>query len=108
MPQNDPVLILLGKIDAETNLNKPQGTASLATAEFTVKYYKGFYDTDPAQQGINPERTWVLKTSEDGFTRLADEYKISGDELYKIGDIPTLPLGTLTIQGNKSTCRLLD
>ena len=102
MPQNDPVLILLGKIDAETNLNKPQGTASLANAEFTVKYYKGFYDTDPAQQGINPERTWVLKTSEDGFTRLADEYKISGDELYKIGDIPTLPLGTLTIQETKA------
>ena len=40
LPQLDPVGVLLGKIDKETNQNKPQGSASLEGAEFTVKYYK--------------------------------------------------------------------
>ena len=41
--------ILLGKVDKETNKNKPQGSASIRGAEFTVKYYKGLYDSDPAK-----------------------------------------------------------
>ena len=52
MPQADPVTIVLGKVDKDTNANKPQGSASLAGAEFTVKYYDGLHDTDPAEQGL--------------------------------------------------------
>ena len=103
MPQSDPVAVLLGKIDAETNQDRPQGSASLANAEFAVKYYKGFYDTDPAQQGINPERTWVMKTNENGFSRLSDQFKVSGDDFYYMSNgEPTLPLGTITIQETKA------
>ena len=103
MPQSDPVAVLLGKIDAETNLDKPQGSASLANAEFTVKYYKGFYDTDPAQQGINPERTWVMKTNENGYCRLSDQFFVSGNDFYYMSNgEPTLPLGTITIQETKA------
>ena len=101
-PQGDPIGVLLGKIDAETNANKPQGSASLANAQFTVKYYKGLYDSDPAKQGVSPYRTWVFRTDEDGFTYLDNSYKVSGDELYSLGGIPTIPVGTITIQETKA------
>ena len=102
-PQADPVGILLGKVDKETNKNKPQGSASLAGAEFTVKYYKGLYDSDPAKSGQIPARSWVLKTDSDGYCDLAKGYKVSGDDFYYVsnGDA-TLPVGTITIQETKA------
>ena len=102
-PQSDPVRILLGKIDKETNKNKPQGSASLAGAEFTVKYYKGLYDSDPAKSGQVPTRSWVLKTNSNGKAYLNKDYKVSGDDFYYAsnGD-PTFPIGTVTIQETKA------
>lgn len=102
-PQSDPVGILLGKVDKETNKNKPQGSASLAGAEFTIKYYKGLYDSDPAKSGQVPSRSWVLKTDSDGCCDLAKGYKVSGDDFYYAsnGDA-TLPVGTITIQETKA------
>ena len=102
-PQSDPVRILLGKVDKETNKNKPQGSASLAGAEFTIKYYKGLYDSDPAKSGQTPARSWVLKTNENGFATLSSKYKVSGDDFYyaSTGN-PTLPVGTITIQETKA------
>lgn len=102
-PQSDPVRILLGKVDSETNKDKPQGSASLEGAEFTVKYYKGLYDEDPATKNQTPARTWVLKTNENGFATLSGKYKVSGDDFYyaSTGD-PTLPVGTITIQETKA------
>ena len=101
-PQADPVGILLGKVDKETNKNKPQGSASLEGAEFTVKYYKGLYDEDPATKKQTPARTWVLKTDKDGFTYLDSDYKVSGDDFYMFGNIATIPVGTITIQESKA------
>ncbi len=102
-PQSDPVGIILGKIDKETNKNKPQGSASLAGAEFTVKYYKGLYDSDPAKSGQVPARSWVLKTNSDGFAYLESKYKVSGDDFYYNGsNAPTIPVGTITIQETKA------
>lgn len=102
-PQSDPVSVVLGKVDKETNKNKPQGSASLEGAEFTVKYYKGLYDEDPAKSGQTPARSWVLKTDEDGYCRLSDKFKVSGDDFYYNGNSdPTLPVGTLTIQETKA------
>lgn len=102
-PQSDPVSVVLGKVDKETNKNKPQGSASLAGAEFTVKYYKGLYDSDPAKAGQTPARSWVLKTDKDGYCDLTKEYKISGDDFYYNNtDLPTLPVGTITIQETKA------
>ena len=102
-PQSDPVRVVLGKVDKETNKNKPQGSASLEGAEFTVKYYKGLYDEDPATKGQTPARSWVLKTNENGFATLSGKYKVSGDDFYyaSTGD-PTLPVGTITIQETKA------
>jgi len=101
-PQADPVGILLGKVDKETNKNKPQGSASLAGAEFTVKYYKGLYDSDPAKSGQIPARSWVLKTDKDGLAYLDSDYKVSGDDFYMFGNIATIPVGTITIQETKA------
>lgn len=102
-PQSDPVDILLGKVDKETNKNKPQGSASLEGAEFTVKYYKGLYDEDPAKSGQVPARSWVLKTEKDGFCGVNDEYKVSGDDFYLTSKgETTFPIGTLTIQETKA------
>lgn len=102
-PQSDPVSVVLGKVDKETNKNKPQGSASLAGAEFTVKYYKGLYDSDPAKSGQVPSRSWVLKTNENGFAYLDSKYKVSGDDFYYNGSsAPTLPVGTITIQETKA------
>lgn len=100
--QADPVNILLGKVDKETNKNKPQGSASLAGAEFTVKYYKGLYDSDPAKSGQIPARSWVLKTAKDGFAYLDSDHKVSGDDFYMFGNIATIPVGTITIQETKA------
>ena len=45
----------------ETQKDNPQGNASLAGAEFTWKYYAGFYNKDnlPAEA----TRTWVVMMS---------------------------------------------
>lgn len=102
-PQSDPVPVVLGKVDKETNKNKPQGSASLAGAEFTIKYYKGLYDSDPAKSGQVPARSWVLKTNSEGETAFADSLKVSGDEFYKNSSgYTTLPIGTITIQETKA------
>lgn len=102
-PQSDPVSVVLGKVDKETNQNKPQGSASLAGAEFTVKYYKGLYDSDPAKSGQIPARSWVLKTDSDGYCDLSDGYKVSGDDFfYDSNPNTTLPVGTITIQESKA------
>lgn len=102
-PQSAPVSVVLGKVDKETNKNKPQGSASLAGAEFTVKYYKGLYDSDPAKSGQTPARSWVLKTDKDGYCELTSAYKVSGDDFYYNGtNTPTLPVGTVTIQETKA------
>lgn len=105
IPQSDPVVIMLRKRDKETGENVPQRDAKLENAEFTVKYYKGEYaeGIDPATQGATPERTWVLKTDEDGFTELDKSLLVSGDEFYYAsnGD-PTIPVGTVTMQETKA------
>lgn len=98
-PQSNPVEILLGKIDAESTKNKPQGFATLEGAEFTVKYYDG----DPQKEDKKPVRTWVLRTDKDGYCRLDESYREAGDEFYYTSDgKPAVPLGYITIQEIKA------
>lgn len=98
-----PAEILLNKVDAETGEQRPQGAASLEGAEFTVKYYAGYYDSDPGDGDILPERTWILRTNAAGELELSDACKASGDEFYKndAGEY-VLPLGTVTFQEVKA------
>ena len=107
-PQSNPVAVLLRKVEADKNKTQTQASASLANAEFTVKYYKGIYDTDPALQGIDPERTWIMKTNEKGDLPFDEKAKISGDDLYYMTNgNPALPLGTVTIQETKAPAGFL-
>ena len=107
-PKVTDTLIELFKIDMETQKDNPQGNASLAGAEFTWKYYAGFYNKGnlPAEA----TRTWVTKTiaetDSDGtthyITKLADAYKVSGDSFYMQDGKAVLPLGTLTVEETKA------
>ena len=108
VPKATDISIELFKIDMETQKDTPQGDASLAGAEFTWRYYDGYYNKDnlPAQ----PTRTWVTKTiaeqDSDGtthyVTKLSDAYKVSGDSFYTQDGKTVLPLGTLTVEETKS------
>ena len=103
-PQDDPVAMWVGKIDLETTLNMPQGSASLAGAEYTVRYYDGYYDTaEQAEASGAPKRTWVVSTNENGFAELEEKYLVRGDAFYKnsVGRV-TIPLGTVLIQETKA------
>lgn len=100
-PQGNPVEILLGKVDKETNDNKPAGSASLENAEFTVKYYNGLYTAENLPE--KETRSWVLKTDEAGYCTLGEGCKLSGDEFYKsTSGVVMLPLGTITMQETKA------
>ncbi|MEQ3363696.1 VaFE repeat-containing surface-anchored protein [Raoultibacter massiliensis] len=103
-PKSDPVGMLVMKVDATTGESSPQGSASLAGAEFTVRFYEGHYaSAEEAEASGDPARTWVFATDGDGFADYADAYKVAGPDLYHMsnGD-PTLPLGTAVIQETKA------
>lgn len=104
LPQNDPAAMVAGKVDFETTLNMPQGSASLAGAEFTVRYYNNIYDSvGAAEASGKPTRTWTFRTDEDGYAEIDDAFKASGDDLYyDSAGIPTIPIGTLLIQETKA------
>lgn len=103
MPKSVPISVLLSKMDSETNTNEPQGMASLAGAEFTLKYYNVQMDTDPAEEGMIPEKTWIVRTDQDGFSYLNSDYLITGSAFYlNSTGTPVLPFGTLTIQETKA------
>lgn len=106
-PGNDPIDIEIVKNDAET-LGMPQGDATLEGAEFTVKYYDGYYTKDNLPEKAT--RTWVIQTKKREIagktyyiTNLNDFYKVSGDDFYldENGAV-TLPLGTISIEETKA------
>ena len=109
-PGSDPVAMLLGKYDGQKTYNGsgnlPQGSASLAGAQFTVEYYDTLdysgYDA-LKKSGEKPKRSWIVRTDEDGYAELSDNYLVSGDALYHMtnGDV-TLPRGTVVIYESKA------
>lgn len=102
-PQINPVEIVLEKADQDTSAKQPIGAAEFKGAEFEVRYYGGFYEEDPANDGQKPLRVWKLKTDEKGVARLTEQQKVSGDDFYQTSDGEIgLPLGTITIQETKA------
>lgn len=106
-PQNDPADMLVAKVDSETGKASPLGAGTLVGAEFTVKYYDGFYTQENLPEKAT--RTWVLKTDAKGRTSLLgaqnkpDTYFVSGDSLYTSTDgYATLPIGTVSVQETKA------
>ena len=105
-PGNDPIGIEIVKNDVET-LGLPQGDATLEGAEFTVKYYDGYYTKNNLPE--NATRTWVVKTINRknkyvaGITYSNSFIKEKSDELfYDEAGAPVLPLGTISIKETKA------
>ena len=103
-PTNDPVRISINKVDSETG-DKVQGGASLENAEFTVKYYAGYYNA--GNLPANATRTWVIKTvkrpSGQYVAILNNDCKVSGDDFYtNASGTVCLPLGTISIEETKA------
>ena len=95
-PIDDPIVILLRKMDSKTD-------ASLAGAEFTIKYYDIQMGTDPAKAGLSPARTWIIRTDEYGIAELKESHFVSGNSFFRnAAGIITIPLGTITLQETKA------
>ena len=112
-PAACPVGIFLTKVDAETGESRPQGTASLEGARFTVEYYDA-----PAASG-EPLRTWEFGTDADGVVRMDAAHLISGDEPYTASGRAgsggggaagqfVIPAGTVTIRETQAPVGYLE
>ncbi len=106
-PQNDPADALVLKVDAATGRAVPQGDASLAGAEYEVRFYAGYYDEKSLPE--KAARSWTLRTDAGGWTGILgagldpDTYLAGGDEIYRSTDgKPTLPLGTVAVRETKA------
>jgi hypothetical protein len=109
--KSDPIRIQIKKEDSTSGSNA--GAASLAGAEFTVRYYdvdvSGTVDKDAVYQTVktmSPTKTWVYKTDEDGKVDMGNSsYLISekSDSLYydNAGN-PTFPYGAITVEETKA------
>ena len=79
---------------------------NMENAEFTVKYYSGYYYSENELVGKSPERKWILKTDSDGYTHLDESYRADSDYgepfYYATTSNPAMPLGTVTIQETKA------
>jgi len=111
--RSDPISLSIKKEDSTSK--KKAGAASLAGAEFTVKYY----DVDVSGsnldknavykqiKGMKPERTWVFKTDENGEVKMrnSETYFVAqkSNKLYLDGNgNPKIPYGAITIQETKA------
>lgn len=119
VPKTNPVEILIQKLDKETGLAKPQGSASLEGAEYTIKYY----DVTPSA-GMSSEQmaaavsdrmpakisgadaVWVYKTDADGriYMNDPDKYLVKDKSapLYRDSSgRAVLPIGIISV---RETC----
>ena len=109
-PANDPMSMLLGKFDGQKTYNGagnlPQGSATLAGAEFTVDYYATLdyksYD-DLKNADVKPMRSWTFSTDSNGFCSFDIAHFVSGDAFwYRLDGTPALPRGTVVIRETKA------
>lgn len=120
IPKSNPVELLIQKLDMETGQAKPQGSASLEGAEYTVRYFgvaaePGMTESqmESAVSGKAPARIegkdaeWVFRTDAEGRIRMdePDTYMISdrSAELYRDSSgRPTFPIGIISVQETKA------
>ena len=109
-PAKDPMDMLLGKYDGQKTYNGagnlPQGSATLAGAEFTVDYYATLdyksYD-DLKNADVKPTRSWTFKTNENGIANFKADDFVSGDAFYyNSNNDPCIPRGTVVIRETKA------
>lgn len=124
-PQSCLIDLVLQKVDAETKVSSPLGSATLGGAQFQVSYYDryltvpqlvqntltAFMDGEEAQSNQlsipqswgNPVRSWIFETDEEGKIHFSKDYFVEGDNFYydHEGSI-VLPLGTVEIKEIKA------
>lgn len=124
-PQSCLIDLVLQKVDAETKVSSPLGSATLGGAQFQVSYYDhyltvpqlvqntltAFMDGEEAQSNQlsipqswgNPVRSWIFETDEEGKIHFSKDYFAEGDDFYydHEGSI-VLPLGTVEIKEIKA------
>lgn len=124
-PQSCLIDLVLQKVDAETKVSSPLGSATLGGAQFQVSYYDryltvpqlvqntltAFMDGEEAQSNQlsipqswgNPVRSWIFETDEEGKIHYSKDYFVEGDDFYydHEGSI-VLPLGTIEIKEIKA------
>lgn len=102
---NFPLMGTVKKVDSEIGKSDPQGDATFSGAQFTVKFYPSIQsETDPAESGKTPARTWVFETDSEGKIVFDEKHKLSGNDFYGTdgnGNM-RIPLGTITLQETKS------
>lgn len=108
----EPISVIVEKTDADQGeQTSEEQLKKLEGARFEVKYYAvdpAVYDSDPADSGIAPARTWVLETKYDKtyhqvLAKLEEAYLVSGDAFYKTASGESmLPLGIVTIRECKA------
>lgn len=85
--------LLLGRI--------AQGDATLAGAQFLVRYFPGTYEL--ATLPTRPMLSWTFRSDDDGSVIADESHKVDGDELVTRADGTVIfPLGTYTIQETKA------
>lgn len=109
---HEPISVIVEKTDADQGEQpSKEQLKKLEGARFEVKYYAvdpAVYDSDPADSGIAPARTWVLETKYDKMyhqvlAKLEEAYLVSGDAFYKTASGESmLPLGIVTIRECKA------
>lgn len=124
-PQSCLIDLVLQKVDVETKVSSPLGSATLGGAQFQVSYYDryltvpqlvqntltAFMDGEEAQSNQlsipqswgNPVRSWIFETDEEGKIHFSKDYFVEGDDFYydHEGSI-VLPLGTVEIKEIKA------
>jgi 5-hydroxyisourate hydrolase-like protein (transthyretin family) len=96
--------MLVQKLDTRTGKNHGLDDANgklLAGAEFTVRYWDGYYNTiNAAEASGAPRRTWVFVTKDRGVAKFSNEYLKSGSSPLYLDNqgSPVIPLGTIAIQ----------
>lgn len=109
-PLNDPAGIEISKI---WDGDKTDTIPSLEGTQFTICYYDDFFTKDnlPDYDSYQStaKRKWVIEAKYNQKTgkyiaALTDTYLVKdlSDELFKDGGIPTIPLGTISIQETKA------
>jgi len=92
-PLTDPIVIRVSK---ENSMGANIGTATLAGAQFTVRYYDGYYNLSNLPSVPKASAVFETTASATGVVQawVSDDFKVSGSLPFKDNQ---LPLGTYTI-----------
>ncbi|MDO4403621.1 MAG: SpaA isopeptide-forming pilin-related protein [Atopobiaceae bacterium] len=97
VPQSSTVEVAVRKVDSDLGEATPQGAASLAGAEFEIRFYAGYFESGSLPE--TAQRCWTIRTDDAGEARLDQQSLVAGDDLFLDGEGRTiLPLGTLVIR----------